>query len=74
MSSHPIPDSIGSFPDIYPPRRREYAYVIVREPDSFVLFKAYSDNLGTVRLVEFSDLKKALSFVGKLPRARVVLL
>ena len=71
MSTHQIPNDL---PSAYPPRRREYAYCIVREPGSFVLFKAFNDNCGTVRLLEFADLKKALAFVETLPQARVVLL
>jgi hypothetical protein len=71
MSIRQIPQNL---PSVYPPRRREYAYVIVREPDSFVLFKAYTNNIGTVRLLEFADLKKALAFVETLPVARVMVL
>jgi hypothetical protein len=72
MSEQIIPENL---PNIYPPRRRQYAYVIVAEPnDTFVLFKAYNDNVGTVRLLEFTDLKKAMAFVETLPAARVVIL
>jgi len=48
---------------VYPPRR-QFAYVIVREPDSFVLFKAYSDNLGTVRLAVFKSREGVEEFVA----------
>jgi hypothetical protein len=51
---------------------REFAYVIVREPDSFVLFKAYADNLGTVRLAEFNSREDVEEFVSGLPVARRV--
>lgn len=72
MSIRPIPETR---PHVFPLlRHREYAYVIVREPDCFVLFKAYTNNVGTVRLLEFPDLKKALAFVATLPAARVVIL
>ena len=56
---------------VYPPRRH-FAYVIVREPDSFVLFKAYSDNLGTVRLAVFKSREGVEEFVSGLPVARRV--
>jgi hypothetical protein len=56
---------------IYPPRRH-FAYVIVREPDSFVLFRAYSDNHGTVRLAEFKSQEEVEEFVSGLPVARRV--
>jgi hypothetical protein len=38
---------IERLPHIYPPRHREFAYVIVAEPDSFVLCKVavWLDNL-----------------------------
>jgi hypothetical protein len=63
---------IARLPDIYPPRHREFAYVIVAEPDSFVLYKAYTNNIGTVRLAEFKTRKEADSFVNDLPPARRV--
>jgi hypothetical protein len=55
MSTRPIPDSLNDFPVIYPPRFA-FSYVIVREPNNVhVLFKAFSDNNGTVRLCEFAS-------------------
>jgi hypothetical protein len=62
---------IERLPHVYPPRR-QFAYVIVREPDSFVLFKAYSDNHGTVRLAEFKSGEEVEEFVSGLPGARRV--
>jgi hypothetical protein len=69
MSIRPIPENL---PAVYPPRRREYAYVIVREPNSFVLFKAYTNNIGTVRLCEFETKAEVTAFVDGLPAARRV--
>jgi hypothetical protein len=40
--------------------------VIVAEPDSFVLCKVYTNNIGTVRLAEFKTRKEADSFVNDL--------
>jgi hypothetical protein len=57
---------IERLPHIYPPRHREFAYVIVAEPDSFVLCKVYTNNIGTVRLAEFKTRKEADSFVNDL--------
>jgi hypothetical protein len=60
-------------PSVYPPRL-QFAYVIVREPGGFVLFKAYSDNHGTVRLAEFRTRQEADEFLNELPPARRVVL
>jgi hypothetical protein len=61
---------IKYLPHVYPPR--EFAYVIVGEPDGFVLYKAYTNNIGTVRLAEFKSRKEADAFVNDLPPARRV--
>jgi hypothetical protein len=71
MSKQPIPDSLDDFPAVYPPRR-QFTYVIVAEPDAFVLFKAYADNIGTVRLCEFKTKAEVTEFVDSLPAARRV--
>jgi hypothetical protein len=72
MSTRPIPDSIGEFPVIYPPRFA-FSYVIVREPNNVhVLFKAFSDNNGTVRLCEFASRAGVEEFLADLPPARRV--
>jgi hypothetical protein len=57
---------IERLPSVYPPQR-QFAYVIVREPGSFVLFKAYSDNHGTVRLAEFRTRQETDEFLNELP-------
>jgi hypothetical protein len=69
MSSRLIPENL---PAVYPPRQRDFAYVVVTEPHSFVLFKAYNDNCGTVRLCEFKTRAQVEQFVSGLPPARRV--
>jgi hypothetical protein len=49
--------------------RRQFSYVVVREPDCYVLFKAYSDNVGTVRLCEFKSRQEVDEFLSELPPA-----
>jgi hypothetical protein len=60
-----------SLPSVYPPRSREFSYVIVAEPDGFVLYKAYS-NYGSIRLAEFKTRALVEEFVNDLPAARRV--
>jgi hypothetical protein len=62
---------IDRLPPVYA-SRRQFSYVIVREPDSFILYKAYTDNCGTVRLAEFKTKTAAEEFVNDLPAARRV--
>jgi hypothetical protein len=60
-----------SLPSLYPPRSREFSYVIVADPDGFVLYKAYS-NHGSIRLAEFKSRAEVEGFVNDLPPARRV--
>jgi len=53
-------------------RRRQYCYVVVREPSGFVLFKAYSNDSGTVRLCEFATKEEVDEFLSTLPPVRRV--
>jgi hypothetical protein len=55
-------------------RRREFTYAIVAEPDVFVLYKTYTNNIGTVRLAEFKTRRAVDAFVDTLPAARRVYL
>jgi hypothetical protein len=74
MSTRPIPDSLNDFPVIYPPRFA-FSYVIVREPANVhVLFKAFADNHGTVRLCEFESREALDEFLAELPPARRIFL